>query len=310
MTYAAESTQADHPKTSTRGVVTIATGPRRYRMMAHDLALSIQRFSPSLPIAVITDSVDDQCFKVFDRVIKADESFGDGFLQKLSLHRYTLWDEVLFIDCDCLVVGDLESIWDLISTQEVGYAGERFTDGVWYGVEIGPLRERIGLNWIGKLNSGAIYYRPGAAAAAVFDRAAEFTRQEYATLGFPAFKGTTKSDEPGLAVALAEQDIPPVHDSEGVYMRTPIGIEGPMHIDIDKGGCSFLKAGTRVTPIIAHFATWTRHPVYLSERVRLRLLQKRHLPSILVRFVGFATYYVLCLAVRINRIRRAILKSF
>src|SRR5262249_22985110 len=81
----------------------------------------------------------------------------------------------------------------------------------------------------------------------------------------------SRTDEVGFALALSEHHIEPLDDPQGLTMRTPIGIEGPMDIDVLRGYCRFVKRGLPVTPTIVHFATWQYHPVYYRERAKLRL---------------------------------------
>lgn len=253
----------------TRGIITIALGADYYVRMAKDLALSARRHCGSEPRAVITDSRDPELLSLFDEAIPVDRTLGDPLFQKLWLDRYTPFDDTLFIDSDSLLVGNLEAVWHACAGRECGFVGEEQTSGSWYGADIASVCRQCDLPWLATLNSGMIFFRRGAAASSVFASARD-AMSSYETLGFQPFR-ETRTDEVGFALAFSKHGIHPIDDDGGRTMRTPIGIEGPMHIDVLRGYCRFVKRGRPVAPTIVHFATWQFHPVYYRERARLRL---------------------------------------
>jgi hypothetical protein len=109
-------------------------------------------------------------------------------------------------------------------------------------------------------------------------------------LGFTKFRGT-RADEVGFALAFSEHRIEPFDDENGESMRTPIGISGPMHIDVLDGYCRFVKGDRHVAPSIVHFSTWHDHPIYQRECAKLRLYFGRRLTRPLARLGGAAVYW-------------------
>jgi hypothetical protein len=74
-------------------------------------------------------------------------------------------------------------------------------------------------------------------------------------------------------------------------MRTPIGIDDEMQIDVLRGFCRFKKWGQPVSPTIVHFATWQFHPVYYRERAKLRLYYKSPFTRPLAGLGGTYVYW-------------------
>jgi hypothetical protein len=286
----------------TRGIITIALGAETYIRMAKDLALSARRHCPAESRAVITDSRDPELLHLFDLAIPVDRSLGDPLFQKLWLEKYTPFDETLFIDCDSLLVHDLEAVWRACDGRECGFVGEEQTSGSWYGADIAAVCRTCHLPWLATLNSGMLFFRTGETASRVFAFARE-AMAGYEALGFQPFRNTL-ADEVGFALAFSKYGVHPLDDSDGRTMRTPIGIEGPMEIDVLRGYCRFIKRGLRVAPAIVHFATWQFHPVYYRERAKLRLHYASPLTRPLAR-VGAAYVYWRERALDMRRARTA-----
>lgn len=286
-----------------RGIITLALGNAVYLDMARDLAHSLRLHCGQIPRALVTDSRCPVLASLYDIVIPAKAEHGMGFIQKLHLNSYSPFDTTLFIDADSLVTRNLEFIWEMCRDTQLGYAGEVRTDGDWHGACIAAVCSRIGRNWLATLNSGMLCFESGEITDSIFERARRVLQNDYETLGFASFRND-KADEAGLAVALSEHQIRPL-DDQGRTMRTPIGIEGPMQINILRGLCKFVKRGQLVSPAIVHFATWQSHPLYFRERARLRL----HFASKAVRWLsGLGASYVYhrerCLSARRSLVAR------
>jgi hypothetical protein len=273
----------------TRGIITIALGAEVYIRMAKDLALSARRHCPAERRAVITDSRDPELLGLFDLALPVDRSLGDPLFQKLWLEKYTPFDETLFIDCDSLLVGDLDAVWRACEGRECGFVGEEQTTGSWYGADIAEVCRACDLPWLATLNSGMIFFRTGEKASRVFAFARD-AMTRYEALGFQPFRDT-RTDEVGFALAFSHFGVHPLDDSDGRTMRTPIGIEGSMKIDVLRGYCRFIKRGLAVAPTIVHFATWQFHPIYYRERAKLRLYFGSALTRPLARLGGAYIYW-------------------
>lgn len=268
-----------------RGVLTIANGSRLYLDMARDLALSLKRHCPHIPRAVLTDARDWADASLFDIVIPWRSDLGKGFFPKLCLDQYTPFKETLYIDADCLVVRNLDFIWDLYREIDLGFVGQRISSGYWY-TDIPTLIASLGVNSIPSLNSGMLFLRLGESGSRLLRRAREvFLDDRYVFDN----TGGSRPDEMPLAIVFAEQGLDPPDDG-GTTMRTPIGIVGEIDIDVLSGRCRFNKRGETVTPAIVHFATWQFHPIYYRERAKLRLANKGPFAQPLAR-LGAAFIY-------------------
>lgn len=254
-----------------RGIITIATGSPVYHDMARDLALSLRLHCPDIPRAVVTNSTNSELLGLYDLVLRERPECAASFGQKLWLDHYSPFDETLFVDCDSLVTRHLGYLWQAFDGRDLGYVGETMRDGHWYA-DVITLLARLDLPWLATLNSGLLYFRRGDRASAMFARARQ-VYDDYEILGFDPLR-SSRSDEPCFGVALAEAGVEPTDDRrlpQGQLMRTPIGISGPMRIDVLSGRVDFVKRSERVSPAIVHFATWQFHPIYYRERAKLRL---------------------------------------
>jgi hypothetical protein len=257
------------PRVGGRGILTLAHGARRYTNMAKVLAQSLRVHCAGIPRALITDSTDPSLNRLYDIQVPLKPEFGKGLQQKLYLDAYSPFDETLFIDSDCLVVRNVAGIWSYFDGIPVGVIGGPMRDGYWFG-DIAAIRSRFGLESIPRFNSGMVYFDRSEKAAAVFSTAREIMR-DYESLGFTPMRTGGKNDEPVLAVALALHGVTAV-DDDGTTMRTPIGLRGPLTIDVLRGICHFNKDGTMVAPAIAHFCGWrSRAFHYRRETLKLQL---------------------------------------
>jgi hypothetical protein len=266
----------DTPRIGGRGVLTLAHGSQRFINMAKLLGESLRWHAPHLRRAVVTDSHRDLA-DVYDLCIPVDLSFGKGLLQKLHLDLYTPFDETLFVDSDCLVVGPIDPLWPLFSAVPVGVVGGPIRDEYWFG-DVAVIRERLGVvEPVPHFNGGLIYLDSSPEARAVFGTARDLMSR-YGELGFAPLRGGRPNDEPVLAFALALHGIGGVDDG-GHSMRTPIGIRGPLRLDVLRGGSRFNKQGVVVEPTIVHFCGWrARGFHYRRERLKLRLANSTMLP--------------------------------
>jgi hypothetical protein len=273
---------------ATKGIITIATGSPVFLDMARDLAFSLRLHCDHIPRAIVTDSDSSVLAQLFDVVIPCRKEFGDGFNQKLYLDHYTPFQETLFIDSDSLVLRNLDFIWAMCRNHEFGYTGSHRQDGLWNGADIAYLRKALGLNCLATLNSGMLYYKSGEISRNIFARARKILLNQYESLGFAPFRDT-RNDEAGFAIALSEKGLSPLQDY-GRTMRTPIGIQGRIRLDVLRGECEFIKNGERVRPAIMHFATWQYHPIYYRERAKLRIHYGPEWARSFARLVGLYVF--------------------
>jgi hypothetical protein len=267
-----------------RGILTLAYGSPRHVQMAIALARSLQIHAPDLPRAIITDSTSRLLAQLYDQIAVLQPAFGGGHEQKLNIDRYAPFHETLYIDADSLVVDPLTGVWPLFDDVPVGVVGSPMSTGDWFG-DIAAIRSRLMIGAIPRFNGGFVFVRRTPEAAAVFTTARRLM-ERYEELGFRPMRGGGRNDEPILACALALHGITGVPD-RGTSSRTPIGIRGPLNIDVIHGGASFNKEGNRVKPAIVHFCGWrSRGFHYRREALKLTLAARWDIsPTLIARTV-------------------------
>ena len=98
-----------------QGYITSATGHIKHLQMAVDLRLSLRKWDPKRPFAVIVnESISSKAkdFAVFDRVHVVPDAEGRGYGGKLYTAEASPYAQTLFFDADCLAVGPVESLWE------------------------------------------------------------------------------------------------------------------------------------------------------------------------------------------------------
>lgn len=289
------------------GIITIAMGDKKYIRMAKMLALSLMQTNPGIRRAVVTDAADGEFDGYFDLCIPADAGLGPGLIHKLQLDRYSPFEETLFIDSDCLVFDSLDEMIGLCRQHSFVVFGGQISSGEWY-MDVAEMCGKFGLGSIPLFNGGTYYFNDKKLAANVYSRARELA-QGYSAMGFRDFRGSI-NEEPVIAVAMAMNNIKAVDDG-GKGMRTPIGIIGPLKIDILNRKCVFNKEGDEVAPAVLHFpGSHTDAFHYRRETAKLRLM--RSLPSLNRTFASRAVNLVYNgpygIAVFIKRILKTIIR--
>jgi hypothetical protein len=232
------------------GIITIAQGQKRYIEMAKMLAQSLSLTNPGIKRAVVSDVSNEEFNGLFDIYIPYDKAFGDGLSQKLFLDKYSPFDKTLFIDADCLVFKSLAGTIELCKKYSFVVFGDQISTGEWY-MDVAAMCKRFGVPSIPLFNGGTYYFNRSSTALNVYEKARQL-KENYTELGFIDFRGSI-NEEPLIAVAMAINNVEAV-DDQGFGMRTPIGINGPLKIDVLNGLCFFNKSGEDVSPAIMHFS--------------------------------------------------------
>lgn len=232
------------------GIITIAHGEKRYIEMAKMLALSLKLTNPGISSAVISDAPEDEFKGLYDTCIRYNPDYGKGLSQKLYLDEYSPFDETLFIDSDCLVVDSLDFTLELCRTHSLVVFGDQIASGDWY-MDVAVMCKKFNLPSIPLFNGGTYYFKKTDITAKIYEQARKL-HENYAALGFHDFRGSI-NEEPLIAVAMAINGVEAVEDN-GIGMRTPIGLTGPLSIDVLNRKCIFNKEGVQVQPAIVHFS--------------------------------------------------------
>ncbi|MFE9407324.1 hypothetical protein ACFYN0_00765 [Streptomyces sp. NPDC006704] len=259
------------------------------------MALSLQRHSPGLHRTLVTDNVNCRAAETYDCVVEVDARQSDDCRLKLSLNQYAPYQNTLYLDVDALAVRPIEPVFDLFNESDIGVVGRDITptqNDTWYG-DVASMCRKVGTSWLPKCNSGLMLIRATDLTHQVFERARKLA-DGYAELGLHAFRGGI-ADEPLLAMALAEHGIH-AQDLTAVTSATPIGISGPLRLNVLNGTCTFAKNGTTVEPALIHFAADYSSDYriagahYRRERCALRLAQHRHVTDTAARIAAGTRY--------------------
>ncbi len=280
---------------SDAGIVAMAYGARRYHREARNLALSLERHSPGIRRALVTDIPGCQAAEFFDTVVPLDGPTRGDCRPKLDLDLYTPYRNTLYVDADCLVLRSLDQLLDSFEGEDFIFHGYNVVDGYWYG-DIGEMRDLAGCYWIPKLSSGFMYFTKTPRVRRVFARARELA-DSYDELGFAKFAGGI-ADEPVLSIALAEEgfaarDLIVLHASL-------LSISGPIRIDVLSGRCRFEKRGRSVAPAVPHFGADFSSGFrlagahYRRETLKLLLAQRLGVAPALARLLAGATHGAVC----------------
>jgi hypothetical protein len=254
-----------------QGVITLAYGHRRYLEQARSLAHSLELHAPQLPRTLVTDSNDPEIRKQFTEVIPYRPEYGSGVRQKLFLDQYSPYEQTLFIDSDCLVLGNLHAFWSAFAGQFFGVPGFRYlhkgsTDP---DFDVDHMLQSLNVTAIPKFNGGTYYFTRSPKAAEFFGFARNIL-ENWRAFHIREFRRNGPPDEAMYALAMSVHHISPTWMGPG-GMWTPVGYKGPLLLDALLGTCSFEKEGMKLSPEIVHFpGDYIYAFPYARERARLR----------------------------------------
>jgi hypothetical protein len=238
----------DAPRTD-QGIITIAFGGPKYIRWAKMLGWSLKQNCTEISRAIVTDSTDPGLLGAYDSRVALRPEFGGGMHQKLYLDVYSPFKRTVYIDSDCLVVRHIGFLWDMFKSVPFGVVGSATSSGRWF-MDVGKICARFGFPSLPKFNGGLLYFDKGVRAAAVFDAARQLMAR-YSELGLEPLPRGTPNDEPVWAIAMAMNGLQAVDDG-GRSMRTVLGMDGGLKLDVIRGVCHFRKYGELVNPSIVH----------------------------------------------------------
>jgi hypothetical protein len=149
-----------------RGYLTLAARDPRYLEMAVDMALSL-RDHTELPVALAADdelarAASERYAPAFDLVASVPTRFRRGRALKFGTAAATPFEETIFVDADCIVLGGLDHLWSALENADMAMTGEHLTAGddrVHHGFPTRALIHRFGLNTYLKTNSGLFAFK-------------------------------------------------------------------------------------------------------------------------------------------------------
>jgi hypothetical protein len=267
-----------------RYILTIATGKKLYLDMAINLARSFIWWHADSDIIfqLVTDQQKhipvDMKSKIQVIEIKAGE-LGDGFSTKLFLDRLASPGQTLFIDSDCLLFGNLDTVFNTFKGHAVSVVGSYIKSGEWFG-DITAICRKFNIDKLPKFNGGIYYIEKGVRATAVYQTARDLEKQ-YDEIGFVRLRNKP-NDEVLMALAMQLNNQQPVPD-DGTIMSDPQACPGGYKIDTISGERYLYNPPQpnplhqsqypfqKVSPVVVHFlGYYTSHYPYRREAYRLK----------------------------------------
>ena len=273
-----------------RAVLTIATRKLLYLEMAINLARSFLYWHNYSDIVfhIVTD-LTPALPKDLKRVVLVHVQpgqLGHGFAPKLHLDQLAPARHTLFVDADCLCLGNLSSVFDRFVGRSVSVVGGTITQGEWFG-DVAQLCAHFNVSCLPKFNGGIYYLEPGAKADAVYARARALY-YKYDQLGLRRLRGHP-TDELLMAIAMALEGCSALPD-DGTILGDPFACPILKEIDVLRGKCrlfnppapspchrNWYPAG-EIQPLVVHMlggfnGSWQ----YRAEEKKLRLVCERGL---------------------------------
>jgi hypothetical protein len=249
-----------------RNVLTIATGKKLYIDMALNLARSFWLWNSGTGIKfyLATDQPGQlpEDIKSYVNILHIQPGeLGEGFSSKLHLDKLAPEGQTLFIDSDCLVYGNLETVFEKFEGHAVSVVGGYISGSEWFG-DIAAICKKFKVKQLPKFNGGIYYLENGTKAKAVYQLARQLETQ-YDEIGFVRLRNRP-NDEVIIALAMALSNEAPIKD-DGTIMSDPLSCPGNFTTDIVKGKTSLYNPPKpsplhqdwypfeRVHPLIIHF---------------------------------------------------------
>lgn len=267
-----------------RHIITIATGKKIYLEMATNLARSFFYWHKESDISfqLVTDLQQFIPAEIKDKIevisIKPDE-YGEGFLPKISLDHFVSEGQTLFIDSDCLIFGNLDSVFKKFKGHSVSVIGKYISDGEWFG-DVAGICKKFNVPHYPKFNGGIYYLEKGILASKVYEKARELEK-DYEKIGFVKFRKQS-ADEVLMALAMQLYDQSPIPD-DGTILSDPQCCQGKYAVDIISGATQLNNPPypnklhqswypfTTVSPLIVHFlGHHSEHFPYKTEVFRIK----------------------------------------
>ena len=319
--------------TTPRYVLTVATGKKIYVDLAANLARSFLWWhkNSTIQFQLVTDQEHlvplDLNNKIQVIPVKPGE-FGNGFYPKLSLDILSSKGQTLFIDSDCLIFGNLETVFTKFNGHAVSVLGNYISEGEWFG-DVADICRQFNVLHYPKFNGGIYYLEKGIVASKVYEKARELER-EYDQIGFVKFRNQS-ADEVLMALAMQLHDQSPIPD-DGAILSDPQCCQGKYAVDIISGFTQLNNPPypsklhqrwypfTTVSPLIVHFlGHHSEHFPYKTEVFRIKKASNNqiglftdlsgeilvHVPMLILKFLKDTLRPLYRLTIGTRRIRQS-----
>jgi hypothetical protein len=175
--------------------------------MAVDMALSLREHT-DLPIALAADEelgdiARTRYAAVFGEVTRLAERFLGGRALKYGTAEASPFDETMFVDADCIVLGGMDDLFDVLESTDMAMTGEHLAAGDdrdHHGFSTTGLIRRFGLETYLKTNSGLFCFRREPALAIMGDCLACYRGEVLRQLRWTTLLGKWLGDEIAFGV--------------------------------------------------------------------------------------------------------------
>lgn len=249
----------------TQGYITCAYGKPVYLEQAVNLACSVKRLDQMRPIAVVTDvkmqSVAEAYREkgVFDEVFVLDDKRLRGLMGKISCAEVTPFDRTMFLDSDCMLVHDVDFLWEKMTSLDFCIQGEYVNSDGASDELIRFWCARFNIPYFPVLNSGC--YSWNRNGAAILLRAGEILSAAKENR-IPPGAGGFDDDQPAIGIAMAERGIKPLPNSLNLHFSTFGSVN--LQLDLERNYCGFLKGTYWAEPCVLHYNSLASVEMYRS----------------------------------------------
>ena len=199
-----------------QGYITLATGHKKYLDMAVNLCLSLKKYDPKRPVALLYDSAleqhTDDLAHFDDLVLINPPDKYIGCMLKMCVYDYTPYEESMFVDADCVMVRTgIDKYWDKMQNYSFNLAGDMEQNGKWYNMNIAEVIEHFKIPFVVKMNSGVFFFKKNDEAKDFFKTVSSLV-DNYADMLTTIHQGRIGqlADEPFLGVAMGIHNITPI----------------------------------------------------------------------------------------------------
>ena len=209
---------------ASRGYLTMAVGRSRYLEMAVDMALSL-RGHTSHPISLAADEAlateaETRYAGVFDEVVRLEERFLVGRALKYGTAAATPYEETIFVDADCIVLGSLDCLWRVLGATDLAMVGELLGAGQdqnHHGFSTADLMRRFGLERYLKTNSGLFCFRRAPTLAVMEECLACYLHEARPKLRWSILTGAWLGDEIAFGIVGGRRGIDTLPEPSPMY---------------------------------------------------------------------------------------------
>ncbi len=246
-----------------RGIVTIATGDKKYYEMAKNLLISIRITNPNEKVAILTDEANEYK-KLYDDVVILKNPY-HSYMDKINLLKHLPYEENIFIDADSLVYDKLSDIWkEFESKTDFSCYGTKLSigsKGGWFKEsDIGEWRDKI--YYIPQMHGGLYFVRKGDFIKEFYELCLKI-QSNYKQYRFAYFD--EPADEPILALASAILNVDFASTRQTICFYP--AIEKIMDLNIYKRKLTYLSQGKCCSGKVLHFGSInTEKALYKCER--------------------------------------------